>query len=86
MPVITPETARQVGYPSGKYFIQTILIDKSLSKPQAINWLKEHGYAHKYYRTTQQYHRFMQHNPVEGAKYYTEKISPYVELVYQKYY
>lgn len=85
MPTITVEQAEKAGYPRGVFFPQTILFNKSMSKAKAVDWLKKHGYKHKYYRTVTNFHRFMQHNPVEDARYMTKVLTPEIELVLQSY-
>jgi len=85
MPVISKSQADAKGYPRGKYFLQTILIDKSFTKPEAIHWLKKHKYRYDDYRETTNFHRFMQTNPVRGSEYYTDQIFGSIDLVYQKY-
>lgn len=85
MPTITRRLAIDKNYPIGSYFIQTILIPDSYTKKQAIAWLVKKGLRHDYYRKTEHFHRFMQHNPVEKARYYTERIPNNVEIVYQKF-
>ncbi len=84
MPTITKDEAIQLGYPKNKFFIQTILIDKDISKKNAIKYLKENGYRYNDVRSTTNYNRYMQHNPVENAIYYTKPLYG-MELVYQKF-
>ena len=87
MPTINRLEAERLGYPKNKYMLQTILLKKNnFTKKQAITWLKQHNFKYDDYRTTLHFHRFMQHFPVEGSKFITQK--PYedqVELVYQKF-
>ncbi len=86
MPTITRNVAVRHGYPTNKWFVQTILIHKhAYTKAQAIQWLKSHGYDHSNSRLTFNFRRFMQTNPVEGAKYYTDVVCPGVEVVYQRF-
>lgn len=85
MPTISKLVAIGHNYPIGKYFIQTVLIPDSYTKKEAIDWLTTHGLRHNYHRMTKHFHRFMQHNPVERAKYYTEHLSNGINLVYQKF-
>ena len=83
MPSISKIQAEELGYP--KHNLQTILINKSISKKDAEKWLKDHGYKYNYYRIAGEHRRFMQHNPIIGAHYYSKKISPLVDLVFQEY-
>ena len=84
MPVISKNEAIRRGYPEGKFFIQTILIDKDVSKKNAIKWLKDHGYQYNDYRIAGEHRRFMQTNPIHGAQYYTKRLL-FIDLVYQKF-
>lgn len=83
MPTIFEPQAERLGYPHNKYFIQTILINKRLTKREAIKWLKEHGFKYDDYRTERNFHRFMQTYPVHGALYFTKRITPDIQLVFQ---
>lgn len=66
--------------------IQTILFDlNKWSKKKAIEWLNKHGYIHKYHRLTTNQRRFMQHNPVQGAEYYSKRLPDGIVLVFQRY-
>ena len=85
MPIISRHTAVEAHYPIGKYFIQTVLIPNSYTKPEAIAWLEKNKLRHEYYRKTKHFHRFMQHNPVEGAKYYTDQLHNGIDLTYQRF-
>jgi hypothetical protein len=72
MPTIKIEEAIKRGYEP--HNIQTILFDKSKwDRATSTEWLKKHGYTTKYYRTTKNQIRRMQHNPVEGATYYSKR-------------
>lgn len=85
MPTISRAEAVKRGYPTDKWFLQTILFNKRMSKKQAVDWLNKHGHSHNYYRTITNFHRFMQNNPVRGATYFTQMAGPNVELVFQRY-
>ena len=85
MPIISKEIAIKAHYPIGKYFIQTVLIPDKYSKAEAVAWLEKNKLKHNYHRSTHNYNRYMQHSPVEGAKYYTDKLPNGIDYVYQKY-
>ena len=71
---------RNYTYPN----IQTILFDlDKWSKDKAIKWLNKHEYIHKYHRLTKNQRRFMQHNPVENAEYYSKRLPNGIVLVFQ---
>jgi hypothetical protein len=72
MPTISLEEAIKRSYKP--HNIQTILFDKSKwDRATSTEWLKQNGYTAKYYRTTKNQIRRMQHNPVEGATYYSKR-------------
>lgn len=82
MPTISIDEAYNRGYVFPN--VQTILFPKeSFNRKKSSKWLKEHGYTAKYYRTTKNFIRRMQHNPVENAKYYTIQLPKNIQLVYQ---
>lgn len=83
MPEVSISQAKKLKIP--KHSLQTILISKQISKKDAIKWLKENNLRYDYYRTTINNMRFMQINPIEGANFYTKKINPYINFVYQEY-
>ena len=86
MPVITRRIAILKGYEPGKWFLQTILINKhKFTRNQAKVWLKNNGFYHKYFREAANYFRAMQTNPVFGGQYITIRANRYIELVYQKF-
>ena len=80
MPKITQKEAKELGYKKGRYMIQTILITKTISKAHCIKWLKYNDY-----RIAGEHRRFLQTFPIEGAKYFTKKISPQIDFVFQHY-
>ena len=85
MPTITQKEAKELGYKKGRYMIQTILINKAISKAHCIQWLKDNGYKYNDYRVAGNNKRFLQTFPIEGAKYFTKKISPQIDFVFQHY-
>jgi hypothetical protein len=86
MPTITRSVAIQNGYPTNRWFVQTILIDKhAYTRTQAKQWLQTHAYYHSNKRTTTNYWRYMQTNPVQGAIYFTDVVYPGIEIVYQRF-
>lgn len=85
MPTISRQTAIRKHYPIGDYFIQTVLIPDRFTKKEASSWLIAHGLRHDYHRMTTNFHRYMQHNPVERSTYITKKGPDGVELVYQRF-
>jgi len=95
MPHITQEQARKLKYPRNKWIIHTVLISKSgtgpdgvekkITKKEMIKWLKENNFNYNIHRTTSNFHRFLQTFAIKNASYKTEKLSPHLEIVYQKY-
>lgn len=84
MPTISVEEAIKRGYDSPN--IQTILFKKNKwDRASSTKWLKEHDYTAKYYRTTKNDIRRMQHNPVEGATYYSKRLPNGIVLVFQNW-
>lgn len=83
MPYISKKHAREYGYPSTH--IQTILIPDKYSIDEARNYLKKNGYLNKNYRTTDNFHRFIQNDVIRGAKYYSKKLNNGIVYVYQTY-
>jgi hypothetical protein len=82
MPSITLKEAIKRNYEPTN--VQTILFDlDSWTKPKAIKWLNKHGYIHKYHRLTTNQRRFMQHNPVIGASYYSKRLPNGIVIVFQ---
>jgi len=84
MVVISYYQARLKKYPVNKFFIQTILFDKSISLSDARKWLRDNDLKYNDYRKTINHRRFMQTNPVKNAVYFTKKITPLIQLVFQK--
>lgn len=95
MPLITAQRAEELGYPKNKLILQTILIPKygktidgtsyKITIKELKKWLKDNDFRSDYHRTTTNFHRFMQTNPIIDAQFVTKKMSPYLEFVYQKY-
>lgn len=85
MPLISKKEAERRHYAHKN--IQTVLFPKSLfNKRQAKRWLQENNYKRADdYRSTLNFHRFMQHNPVIGADYYTIILDNGVHVVIQNY-
>lgn len=84
MPTISLLDANKRGYDLSKPLIQTILFPKSsFTRKTSTQWLKEHGYSAKYYRTTKNFIRRMIHNPIQGASYFTQVLPNKIELVFQ---
>lgn len=80
MPIISKKEAIKRGLPLKG--LHTILMPKTLTKAQSIDWLKSHGYKYGKIRTTSHYYRFNQIPAIYGAKYYTHKLPNGVELVF----
>jgi hypothetical protein len=95
MPHITQEQAKQFKYPKDKWIMHTVLINKfgtgpdgikkKITKKEMIKWLKEHDLNYNIHRATTNFHRYLQTFAIKDASYKTEKLSPYLEVVYQKY-
>lgn len=90
MPTISLFDANKRGYDLSKPLIQTILFPKysnnnirGFTRKTSTQWLKEHGYPAKYYRTTKNFIRRMIHNPIQGASYFTQVLPNKIELVFQ---
>lgn len=90
MPTISLEEANKRGYDLSKPLLQTILFPKysnhnirGFTRKTSTQWLKEHGYSAKYYRTTKNFIRRMIHNPIQGASYFTQVLPNKIELVFQ---
>ncbi len=84
MPKLTIAQAKKLGMP--KKTLQTIEIPKDdFTLKQARFWLSENDYDHTNYRLTKNFRRFMQVDPILGAKYYSEKLDDGIVLVYQNY-
>lgn len=82
MPTISKSESKKLGYQFPN--IQTILFDKDKwNKRTASSWLKSHNYKYDNHRTTVNQHRFLQHNPVKDATYYTKTLPNGVQLVFQ---
>lgn len=83
MPHISIAKARQEHIPH--ITLQTIEIPLNWSIPKSIGWLNKHGYVVHDYRETSHYRRFWQVRPIEGAKYFSKKLSNGVVFTWQKY-
>lgn len=84
MPTITKSEATKKGIP--KKTIQTIELPKDkFNLRTAKKWLKDHNYANAYYRTTDNYYRFMQTPDINNANYYSKKLPNDVIIVFQNY-
>jgi len=84
MPHITKNKALSLGYPTNN--IQTILIDnKMFTLGEAYDWLIHHDFKTDRVRATKNYIRFLQHNPVNGAEYYSKKIIPGIIFIFQQF-
>jgi|SRR5581483_1104185 len=82
MPKISRQEAINRGLTPHEPYLQTILISKErYTLPQARRWLEQHEYKSGV-RSTTNFYRFMQQNPVQGGRFFTEKINDYIELVY----
>jgi hypothetical protein len=82
MPTISIDEAYNRGYVFPN--VQTVLFPKeSFNRKKSSKWLKDHGYTAKYYRTTKNFIRRMQKNPVVGATYYSEKLPNGIIIVIQ---
>lgn len=68
-----------------RHNLQTILINKNITKKDADNWLLHHNYRNDYYRVTKNERRYMQINPIKGAKYYSKILPNGIILVFQEY-
>ncbi len=76
MPVISQKKAQELGIPHNT--LQTILFNRnSWTFDDAVGWLIRHGKAHSYYRPTANEHRFMQTNPVRGARYFSKRLGDF---------
>ncbi len=80
MPTISRQTAIKQGIPA--MGIQTILIPKQIALIHARQWLREHGFHSEQYRTTKNFHRFIQVLPIAGATYKTKRLTDGIEIVY----
>jgi hypothetical protein len=95
MPTITKKQAKELGYPKNKLILHTVLISntgrvpdgslKKITMREMKKWLKENNYKSDNHRLTANFHRFLQTEAIEGATYKTKKLSPYLELIFQKY-
>lgn len=85
MPEITISQARRLRYPNPN--IQTILFDKSITLKDSRDFLKRHGYLFHNYRLTKNQRRFIQNEPIIGARYYSKTIQeiPKITFVFQEY-
>jgi hypothetical protein len=83
MPTITKAKAIKMGIP--KKNLQTILIPDTHTLEHMQKWLKDNNYVNSNYRKTKNFIRFLQNFPIQGATYYTKKLSNGVELVFQQY-
>jgi hypothetical protein len=69
-----------------EHSLQTILMDRfKYTKKNATDWLKHHGYEYRDHRIEGLHRRFRQIPPIEGAHYYSKKITPDIVLVFQEY-
>ena len=81
--------------PQNKWILHTVLISKigtgpdgikkKITKKEMIKWLKENDFKYNHHKTSTNFHRFMQTYAINNASYKTEKLTPNLELVYQKY-
>lgn len=83
MPRISKTTARIFKIPSDS--LQTVLIPIAVSLADSRGWLKEHDLNYNSYRSTENYRRFKQVNPIKGAEFYSKTLPNGFELVFQKY-
>ena len=84
MPTITKTKAINKGIP--KVSLQTILFSYDFfDYNDAIDWLIKHGYRYDFYRTTKNFMRFMQVNPIQNAQFSSKKIASGINFVFQKY-
>lgn len=83
MPRVSKLIARIFKIP--KNSLQTVLIPISVSLADSRNWLKDHDLNYNSYRSTENFRRFIQVNPIKGAEFYSKTLPNGVELVFQKY-
>lgn len=83
MPRVSKLIARIFKIPNES--LQTILIPDNWSLLDSREWLKEHEFNYRSYRSTENFRRFKQLNPISGAQFYSKTLPNGVELVFQKY-
>jgi hypothetical protein len=83
MPSISKAEAMKMGIPS--HTLQTVLIPKSWGVERAKRWLADGHFVNSYWRETANYLRFMNVNPIRGAKYSAKKLKNGVIMVNQTY-
>jgi len=84
MPKISIAEAQYRNIP--KLSLQSILFNKhSFTKKKAVDWLKRHGYHYNTSRLTTNFIRFRQIPDIDQAEYFTKKITPSIDFVFQRY-
>lgn len=69
--------------PGGK--VQTVLIPKTFTLKEALEWLEDHNYRHKKVDITEDFYRFRQMTPMKGGRYVTQTLPNGVEIVLHYY-
>jgi hypothetical protein len=86
MPYLTQTQATILGIPKHKWIIHHILISKDyMNLKQAKEYLHKLNYKTNLIKELDNWWSFNQNPVIEGSKYFSRKINPYVIYTFQQY-
>jgi hypothetical protein len=68
-----------------KSVIQSVLVPKTWTRPEAATWIHNHGYVIKKVDVTVNFYRFRQVEPIKGSYYTNLRLPNGVELIMMRY-
>ena len=61
--------------------VQSVLIPRTFTQPNAITWLEAHGYQNKKIDITDDYYRFRQEEPIKFKRFTMQSLPNGVKLI-----